>query len=150
MIAFVIPPDHVWQHFSDSDKLGSHFFAKSPSELLTVAATEFSHLFRDAKPDPVDGRMRLSFHFDYEIGLCNVVALSELTSEELATIAEEERDGVMVKTVRSSRTFPTREFQLILSSDNTVITMFPGPMAPPLPKSGESSDFWDNHVFIKL
>ena len=141
MLSFIIPPGHAWNHFSSSSKLGSMFFAQSPAEILTTAATTYPHIFKEAKLDPIDGRKRLSFVFDHEIGLCNVVALTDLTPEE--------RDGIVVRIVHTTRTFPTRECQIILSSDNVVITMFPGPMAPPLPRKGNHSDFWEGHVFIK-
>ncbi len=149
MFSFIIPPGHAWNHFSNSSKLGSMFFAQNPAEVLTTAATTYPHIFKEAKLDPIDGRKRLSFVFEYEIGLCNVVALTDLTLEERESITEEERDGIVVRTVHSIRTFPTRECQIILSSDNVVITMFPGPMAPPLPKKGEHSVFWESHVFVK-
>ena len=149
MLSFIIPPGHAWNHFSSSSKLGSMFFAQSPAEILTTAATTYPHIFKEAKLDPIDGRKRLSFVFDHEIGLCNVVALTDLTPEERDSIIEEERDGIVVRIVHTTRTFPTRECQIILSSDNVVITMFPGPMAPPLPRKGNHSDFWEGHVFIK-
>lgn len=149
MISFIIPKWHTMRHFPGSNDVGSVFYAKSPTELLTYAASVFPEVFKTAFPDPNDGRKRLSFVSDKEVGLCNVVALSDLTSEEIESITEEERDGSIVKTVITNRTFPTREFQIILGDKNTVITMFPGPMAPPLPQNGERSEFWDNHVFIK-
>lgn len=149
MLSFIIPQGHTMRHFPGSDDVGSVFYVKSPVELLTYAAIEFTQVFKTAIPDPSDGRKRLSFVSDKEVGLCNVVALSDLTLEEIESITEEERDGTIVKTIMTTRTFPTREFQIILGDKNTVITMFPGPMAPPLPKDGEESEFWDNHVFIK-
>lgn len=149
MISFIIPPGHVWQHFPGSNKPGSVFYAQSPAEVLTAAATSFPQIFKDAKPHSTDGRKRLSFISAHDIGLCNVVAISRLTAEELESMTQEERDGATVRTVHTARTFPTREFQIILSNDNTVITMFPGPMAPPLPKNGEQCPFWESHVFVK-
>lgn len=149
MLSFIIPQDHLMRHFSGSGDVGSVFFAQSPQEVLAYAATSFPQVFIDATPDPKDGRKRLSFVADKNIGLCNVVQISDLTIEETKEITEEERDGHSVKTVRTKRTFPTREFHIILEEDNTVVTMFPGPMAPPLPQNGEESVFWNNHVFIK-
>ena len=148
MTSFIIPKWHTMRHFPGSNDVGSVFYAKSPVELLTYAAIEFTQVFKTAIPDPSDGRKRLSFVSDKEVGLCNVVALSDLTPEETESITEEERDGCMVKVVKTNRSFPTREFQIILGENNTIITMFPGPMAPPLPHNGEKSEFWDNHVFI--
>lgn len=149
MISFIIPQGHLMRHFSGSGDVGSVFFAQSPQEVLAYAATSFPQVFKEATPDPNDGRKRLSFIADRNVGLCNVVPLSDLTIEEAKDIIEEERDGYPVKTVRTKRSFPTREFHIILGEDNTVITMFPGPMAPPLPQNGEESVFWNNHVFIK-
>lgn len=148
MISFIIPPEHVKRHFPGSDDTGSVFFAKTPMEILTKAATLFPQAFKEAKPD-IDNRIRLSLSLGEEVGICNVVDIAELTSEELLTVTEEERDDCVVKTVTSNRTFPTKEFQIILAEDFTVITIFPGPMAPPLPPKGEASEFWDSHVFIK-
>lgn len=149
MLSFIIPQGHTMRHFPGSEDVGSVFYAKSPVELLRYAAFTFPQVFKTAVPDSKDGRKRLSFVLDKEVGLCNVVALSDLTLEEIESITEEERDGSIVKTVITNRTFHTREFQIILGDKNTVITMFPGPMAPPLPQNGERSEFWDNHVFIK-
>lgn len=148
MISFIIPLDHIIRHFPGSDDIGSVFFAKTPMEVLTKAATRFPQVFKEAKTD-ADKRIRLSFSFDEEVGVCNVVDVAVLTPEEVLTIREDERDGCIVKTATSNRIFPTKEFQLILEADHTIVTMFPGPMAPPLPKKGEVSDFWDRHVFIK-
>ena len=149
MLTFFIPKNHVWRHFPGSDETGSVFYAKTPIEVLTFAATNFPQVFKDAQTDPKDGRKRLSFVSDNEIGLCNVVELKDLTPKERETIIEEDRDGSVVKVVNTARRFPTREFQIILDKDNKVVTMFPGPMAPPLPAKGESSVFWDKHVFIR-
>ena len=148
MIKFIIPKGHIMRHFPGSGEPGSVFFAKSPADLLTAAAHEFPDVFKDAVPDPADGRKRLSFVSEKAIGLCNVVALSDLTAEEAASMTEEDRDGCLARVVKTKRAFPTREFQVILGEDNTVITLFPGPLAPPLPKRGDHSEFWDNHVFI--
>lgn len=149
MISFIIPKGHIVRHFAGSNDVGSVFYAKSPVELLTYAASTFPHVFKTAIPDPNDGRKRLSFVSDKEVGLCNVVAITDLTTEEIESIVEEERDGYIIKTVSTNRVFPTREFQIVLGDKNTVITMFPGPMAPPLPQPGDVSIFWENHVFIK-
>lgn len=136
------------RHFPGSNSTGSVFYAKTPAEFLTSAVAQFPEVFRNAQPDPKDGRKRLSFTAEENIGLCNVVNINALTPEESDTITEQDRDGSMVKVAISNRTFPTREFQIILDEMNTVITMFPGPLAPNLPKKGEHSEFWDNHVFI--
>lgn len=137
------------RHFPGSDDIGSVFFARTPEELLTYAANAFPETFKTAVPDPEDNRKRLSFVADKEIGLCNVVHISELTTKEAESITNDDRDGFQVKTVHTDRKFSTREFQIILDENNTVITMFPGPMAPPIPKAGGKSEFWDNHAFIK-
>ena len=149
MIKFIIPHDHVRRHFPGSYDSGSVFYAKTPADILTYAVFEFPGIFSDATPDPKDGRKRLSFIAKEVIGVSNVVHMNDLTPEEIAAITMEERDGVLVKIVQTNRTFPTKEFHIILDADNTIITMFPGPMAPPLPKNGEYSEFWDRHVFIR-
>ena len=151
MISFILPADgmtHLMRHFSDSAELGSRFFFNSPVSLLAYAATSFPDKFKEAVADN-DGRKRISITFDREIGTCNVVPLSSLTEQERASVFYEDRDGYKVKVAFSDCTFPTSECQIILSQDNTVITLFPGPLAPPFPGPGETSDYWDNHVFIR-
>lgn len=149
MITFIIPQGHAYRHFQGSGETGSLFYAETPAQVLTYAASAFPEVFKNAIPDSRDGKKRLSFVADHDIGLCNVVAQEDLTQEEAANISIEDRDGIPVKTAITSRKFPTREFQIILDADNTVITMFPGPMAPPLPKKGEKSEYWDKHLFVK-
>jgi hypothetical protein len=149
MISFIIPKGHIYRHFPGECADGSVFYAETPAQVLTYAASAFPDVFKNAVPDAKDGRKRLSFIAEKEIGLCNVVAIDELTPDEAARMNFEKRDGILVKTVQTARTFPTKEFQVILDARNTVITIFPGPMAPPLPRNGEHSEFWDNHVFIR-
>ena len=151
MISFIIPTDgmaHIMRHFSDSAELGSRFSFQSPQQLLTLAASRFPQKFHNAVPD-ADGKKRISITFDKEIGTCNVVSLDALTEQERAAVFVEDRDGLQVKAVHTDRVFPTCECQIILGAGNTVITLFPGPLAPPLPKPGQSSEYWDNHVFIR-
>lgn len=149
MISFIIPQEHIIRHFPGSQETGSVFYAKTPVELLTYAATTFPIAFKESIPDKKDGRKRLSFVSENEVGLCNVVHISSLTDEEKASLVYENRNGYMSKVIFTERTFPTKEFHIILDENNTVITMFPGPMAPPFPKEGEESDFWDNHAFVR-
>lgn len=151
MISFIISSDnmaHIMRHFSESAELGSRFYVKSPQELLTLAATRFPEKFYESNPDS-DGKKRISITFDEEIGTCNVVSMDALTDQERESVIFEDRDGFMVKAVHTDRIFPTCECQIILGDDNTVITLFPGPLAPPFPQPGETSDYWDNHVFIR-
>lgn len=151
MISFIIPTEgmgHIMRHFAESAELGSRFYIQSPQELLTLAAYRFPEEFHDVMPD-ADGKKRISISFDEEIGTCNVVSLDVLTEQERTDVFVEDRDGFQVKAVHTDRIFPTCECQIILGDDNTVITLFPGPLAPPFPQPGETSDYWDNHVFIR-
>ena len=149
MISFILPSNHIMRHFPMRDgNIGSLFYVRTPVELLTFAATQYPQIFYDAMFD-VDGRKRLSFMAEQDIGVCNIVPLNKLSQEEIDSLTLEERDGYMVKVFRTHQLFPTKEFHIILGENNTVITMFPGPMAPPLPQNEEISDFWESHAFIK-
>ena len=150
-IAIIIPPQvrsHLVSHFL-KEQPGSKFSCNSPEELLEKATALFSSEFCRAKPDN-DGRIRISLDFPYEIGISNVVNIKELTEEEKKKIETIERQGKMVRFVKTDRIIPTKKCQIILSKDWHLITMFPGEMAPPLPSSPDISDeYWDKHVFTE-
>lgn len=140
--------EHLAAHFQQ-DLPGSKFYSVSPEELLKEAMRFFPKAFRKTKPD-YDGRIRISLTFPREIGVSNVVSIDELTDEEKERIEIIDRNGKMVRSVKTDRIIPTRECQIILSEDWHLITMFPGEMAPPLPDSPDIHDeYWDNHVFIE-
>ena len=140
--------EHLAIHFQQ-DLPGSKFYSESPEDLLEEAMRLFPETFRDAKPDD-DGRIRISLTFPREIGVSNVVSIDELTNEEKERIEIIDRNGKMVRSVKTDRIIPTRECQIILSEDWHLITMFPGEMAPPLPDSPDIHDeYWDNHVFLE-
>lgn len=140
--------EHLAAHFQQ-DLPGSKFYSVSPEELLKEAMYLFPELFCNAKPND-DGRIRISLTFPREIGVSNVVSIDELTDEEKEQIEIIDRNGKMVRSVKTDRIIPTRECQIILSEDWHLITMFPGEMAPPLPDSPDIHDeYWDNHVFIE-
>jgi hypothetical protein len=139
---------HLATHFLQ-DLPGSKFFCASPEELLDKATSLFPNEFCKAKSDN-DGRIRISLDFPEEIGISNVVNINELTEEEKAKIEIIDRQGKMVRSVKTDRVIPTKECQIILSKDWKLITMFPGEMAPPLPDSPNiHDDYWDNHVFVE-
>ena len=150
MITICISPEvreHLDSHFQQ-DLPGSKFYSESPEYLLDEAMRLFPKTFCEAKPDD-DGRIRISLIFSKEIGVSNVVSVEELTDEEKEQVEIIDRNGKMVRSVKTDRVIPTRECQIILSDDWHLITMFPGEMAPPLPASPDIHDeYWDNHVFI--
>lgn len=140
---------HLATHFQQNLP-GSKFYSESPQDLLEEAMRLFPNTFREAKPDN-DGRIRISLTFPKVIGNSNVVSIDELTDEEKERIEIIDRNGKMVRSVKTERTIPTRECQIILSEDWHLITMFPGEMAPPLPDSPDIHDeYWDNHLFIEI
>lgn len=151
MITICISPEvheHLATHFRQ-DLLGSKFYSESPDDLLEEAMRLFPESFCEAKPDD-DGRIRISLTFPREIGISNVVSVDKLTDEEKEQVEIIDRNGKMVRSVKTDRVIPTRECQIILSDDWHLITMFPGEMAPPLPDSPDIHDeYWDNHVFIE-
>lgn len=138
---------HLASHFMQ-DLPGSKFYSTSPEDLLEEAMRLFPETFREAKSDN-DGRIRISLTFPREIGVSNVVSVGELSDDEKRRIEIIVRDGKKVRCVKTDRTIPTNECQIILSSNWVLITMFPGEMAPPLPISPQVHDcYWDNHVFV--
>ena len=129
--------------------MGSKFYAASPEALLKKAQQLFPEQFDEAIPDE-DGRIRISLVFPEVIGESNVVNIDELTQEERDKIKIVDRQGRLVRSVKTDRVIPTRECQIVLSPNNHLITMFPGKKAPSLPPSPDIHDeFWDNHVFIE-
>ena len=139
---------HLASHFQQ-DQLGSKFYATSPEALLKKAQRLFPEQFDEAIPDE-DGRIRISLVFPEVIGESNVVNIDELTQEERDKINIVDRQGRLVRSVKTNRVIPTRECQIVLSPNNHLITMFPGKKAPSLPPSPDIHDeFWDNHVFIE-
>lgn len=150
-LQIIIPPEtreHLAAHFQQ-DVPGSKFYCNSPEELLEEAMRLFRKSFRKAKPND-DGRIRISLCFPREIGVSNVVSVDELTEEERGKIEIIDRNGTKVRSVKTNRTIPTNECQIILSEDWHLITMFPGELAPPLPDSPDIPDeYWDNHVFVE-
>ena len=140
--------EHLASHFQQNLP-GSKFYSESPEDLIDESMRLFPEVFCEVKPD-VDGRIRVSLISPREIGVSNVVSIDELTNKEKKRIKIVDRNGKKVRSVKSDRTIPTHECQIILSSDWQLITMFPGEMAPPLPDSPDIHDeYWDNHVFIE-
>lgn len=139
---------HLATHFRPGIP-GSKFYCHSPEVLLGRAMELFPELFREATPDK-DGRIRLSLRFPEAIGVSNVVDIDELTTKERKSMRTVERQGRKVRLAMTDRTFPTRECQIILTSDWQLVTMFPGEPAPPLPPSPDTHDeYWDRHVFVE-
>jgi len=140
--------EHIATHFRH-DLPGSKFYSSSPDILIDEAMRLFPDTFSNAKPGS-DGKIKLSIIFPGEIGVSNVVSIDELTDDEKSRIEILERNGKMVRSVKTDRIIPTNECQIILSSDWHLITIFPGEMAPPLPDSPDiHNEYWDNHVFIE-
>lgn len=138
---------HMASHFC-KELPGSKFYCNSPEELLDKAKKKFPEKFNEAEPDE-DGRIRISLTFPEEIGVSNVVHISELTDEEQKRIKIINRQGFLVKVVETNRIIPTHECQIILSSEWHLITMFPGELAPPLSHYFDiQNGYWGNHVFI--
>lgn len=149
--SIIISPEvheHLAPHFN-SDLPGSKFYDNSPEELLEKAIRLSPEKFRETQPDD-DGRIRISIQFPENIGVSNVVSINELTPEEKEKIKIVDRRDRKVRSVKTNRTIPTKECQIILSDDWQLITIFPGELAPPLPASPDiHDDYWDHHVFIE-
>lgn len=136
------------------DASGSKFaesFARSPQQAVDRLLRAFPDRFAGLHPDP-DGRLRLSFAFDSPIGHANVIEKAALTAGELGTLRLEKRNGLIVRSVKTDRQLPACECQLILASGDggyEFCSVFPGEPAPPLPREGETSIYWDTHLFIR-
>lgn len=137
------------------EKPGSKFhaaFAQSPMQVVDKLMTECPEQMNHMPEPDASGRVRLSFVLGYETGTDGIVAIDSLTPEELLTIREEDRNGYIIRKVRILRAVPTNECQMVLAKDEdgySIITVFPGVMAPPLPRDGASDPFWDNHCFME-
>lgn len=137
-------------------KPGSKFrasFAQSPQQVVEKLKKECPDVMKNLPEPDAKGRVRPSFVLKQEIGTDGVVETSILTPEELSTMRTESRNGCLIRKVRTSRIVYTNECQMVLAKDGdgwSVITMYPGIQAPPLPKDGESDPFWDCHCFIEF
>jgi hypothetical protein len=140
--------EHLKRHFGN-DLPGSKFEMESPEQLLQAVLDRFSEKVAGSVADD-QGIKIVSVKFEKEIGTSNVVPIDELTEEELATLQTVPRGETMARCAKSNRVFPTCECQLIMDSENNLITAYPGELAPPLPDSPDIHDeYWDNHVFIE-
>lgn len=134
--------------------IGSKFapeFARSPREILDRLQHDFPEKFRTIHWQD-NGRAELSFKLDVPVGCANVVALKDLSEAELATLQLERRNDTIIRSVSVEGNLPpTCECQLILATRHAprLVTVFAGPWAPPLPEQGASSDFWNEHVFVR-
>lgn len=139
--------EHLRRHF-DGDLPGSKFYFATPDELLQLAVDRFPSVIAGAAPN-ADGIKVVSLCFEGVIGTSNVVPVDLLTDDERATLRTVPRGETLARCVTSARVFPTCECQLIMDSDNNLITAYPGEAAPPLPPTPDISDpYWDHHVFI--
>ena len=132
--------------------LGSKFFssfARSPMEAILKVCPDINDM--RFQPDS-DGKVRLSFKYGQNIGTSNIIRIDALSREELSSFRTEERNGLLVNKVKTDKIVLTDECQLGLSANNgnySVVTIYPGEMAPPLPGYGEKNPFWNTHCFIE-
>lgn len=133
---------------------GSKFhesFAKSPQEVLMQLQRTFPERFENIQFEE-DGRARLSFRLETPVGIANIIDIAELTIEEYGTLRQEERNGYFIRTIETQRKIYTCDCQLILAVSDSgceFCSTFPGELAPPLQRNGESSPYWDTHIFIR-
>ncbi len=134
---------------------GSKFFksfATSAQTAIDRLKTLCPETFTQSVPEQ-DGRIRMSFRLGENIGRIGIIEDSSLSISERNTIREEERNGVIIKTVRTDRIAYTNECQLVLWTNNGhygLCSIFPGPLAPPLPTPGTEPDpYWLTHYFIR-
>lgn len=139
--------EHLRRHFTD-ELPGSKFFCPNADELLQQILDQFPAEIAAAQADK-EGVKVVSVQFPQEIGVCNVVAIEALTHEERATLHTVPRGETMARCATSQRQFPTAECQMILTSRNELLSLYPGELAPPLPPTPDIRDpYWDRHVFI--
>ncbi len=135
--------------------VGSKFysnFANSPQEVISIIDENLLCSIVDGVWDD-DDRCRLSFMFDHNIGVVNVVKISDLTDQERASISEVYRGDNLIRVATSERIFETNLCQVIVGGDMynpELITLFPGMLTPPLSMTNYMSDpFWCQYTFIK-
>lgn len=139
---------HLQRHF-DTEMPGSKFNIRPPERLLQAIVDHFPDTIRRATINE-SGCKIVSIVFPFNIGYSNVVLLDDLTEDELSTLRVIQRGETKARCISSQRIIPTKECQLILDEHNSVITIYPGELAPPLPASPDIHDeYWDNHVFIE-
>ena len=140
--------NHIRRHF-DAEVPGSKFCFDNVDILLQTIVDSYPQLVKEAIFNEY-GCKTVSVSFPFVVGYCNVVSIEELNEEERSTLRVVKRDESLVRSAISSRVFPTHDCQLILDTDNNVITAYPGELAPPLPESPDiHDDYWDNHVFVE-
>lgn len=102
-------------------------------------------------PVDADGRRRISAVFGHAVGTVSILHEGELTGMQRSRVAEIRRGGALVRCVPPSGSpILTCEAHLVVdASDNSLVTVFPGPDAPPLPTGGWMSDpFWREWFFV--
>jgi len=145
-------------------KPGSKFrysFAKNPEELIKNLAIQVD--YKSFYISEKERNTEIAIEFDHEvfsdgIGFDGITAIRNLNSEEIELIEKVEREGFILKELKSSKK-STWKLNLILhkAEDNYFIAnFFPGIYAPAYPnKEVQSEDdyqksfeFWDTHAIL--
>jgi hypothetical protein len=102
-----------------------------------------------------NGREAYIFQFEQNIGISNVVKLSQIHKKHQEKLKKTLRGDYEVWAFKTNEKIETNQIVLI-SEGNKVITCFPGLFAPPLPTKEmhetirkESLEFWNTHAFIE-
>ncbi|MFI3281850.1 MAG: hypothetical protein R3Y44_07780 [Rikenellaceae bacterium] len=145
--------EQIDRQLSDAGSKFFSDFASSPQDVVDAIERQTQRSILDQGVWDADGRCRLSFALDRNIGVVNVVKISELTAQERSSIREIYRGEILTRVATSERTFPTNLCQIIVGGEAQspeLITLFPGALTPPLPTTDYMSDpFWSQHTFIK-
>jgi len=176
---------HVLKHFVDIDKeyekllrlsyskeeinyilneLGSYFYKDFSENPLNLLRDLLESKIDAIEVDAVTNNLHLSYSYtksEYPdgIGLDNLIAIEELSPDEVIAIETKYLGGNKVQSIKSEAK-PTWELHIIIAQQSdsyTIITMFPGMYAPPFPDyKNQSKDsylknkkFWDKHIFIE-
>ena len=156
--------------FTDSDIrsqlaiVGSKFnpgFAKNPVQLWEKIQSHEQFFYPDIgdwkeKRFPVIVSYSLD---DYPggVGEDTLIRLGNLLPAEKTLLKKQDRDGILVNHLQTTKTNPTWQVNVILWREKELIvrTIFPGIYAPPFPDPQrqnekellESKRFWDQHAF---
>ena len=143
---------------------GSKFhksFAKDPLTCFVRLRKElrFSNITQERQQI-----LNTNFRFSKEmypngIGFSNVISIEEITEDDKQNMEQKERDGIKVNVLKTNNTVNTWQANLVIERNSipTVLTLYPGEPAPPLPDqrylTGDelerSKKFWESHLFLE-
>lgn len=123
---------------------------------------ELVPLIEKAKKQEINydsGKISIQINTDIAIGKDNLVKIDSLKNQDQQKLKKVELNGVELWKI-VAEPVPTHQINAILfteSTQNTLVTIFPGTFAPPFPDKNKqsqkewsmSNEFWTKHAFIE-